>query len=187
VPQPLVVGLGNPGEAYRDTRHNLGFRVLDELARRLGAGPGRVECNAVLRETPEVILAQPLTYMNRSGYAARCLAERRGVEPAAVLIVYDDVHLPLGRLRFRSKGGPGGHKGMASVIHNLRSEGVPRLRLGVGVEGDAVPGEGLVDYVLGPFTAAELPLVDPLVERAADACLCWLRQGAEVVMRQFNG
>ncbi|MGH9464164.1 MAG: aminoacyl-tRNA hydrolase [Thermoanaerobaculia bacterium] len=187
MPQPLVVGLGNPGEEYRDTRHNLGFRVLDELARRLLAGPGRVECNAVVRETAEVTLAQPLTYMNRSGYSARCLAERRGVEPAAFLIVYDDVHLPLGRLRFRSKGGSGGHKGMASVLHNLRSEEIPRLRLGVGREQGVVTGEGLSDYVLGPFGPTELALADELVERAAAACLCWLREGAEAVMRQFNG
>ncbi len=187
MPLPLVVGLGNPGEEYRGTRHNLGFRVVDALARRLDAGPGRVECNAALREAAEATLAKPLTYMNRSGFAARCLAERRGVEPAGLLIVYDDVHLPLGRLRFRSQGSPGGHQGMASVIHNLRSEGIPRLRLGVGREGEAVAGERLVDYVLGTFTEEERPEVERLVERGAEACLCWLRDGAEAVMQRFNG
>ncbi len=187
MPLPLLVGLGNPGEEYFGTRHNLGFRVLDELARELGAGAGRVECNAVLRQTAEAMLAQPSTYMNRSGYAVRCLAERHGVETTEILIVYDEVQLPLGRLRFRSQGSPGGHRGMASVIHNLRSEAIPRLRLGVGREGEAWPAGGLVDYVLGPFTPEEKPLVDEMVTRATAACLCWLREGAEAVMRGFNG
>jgi PTH1 family peptidyl-tRNA hydrolase len=183
---PLVVGLGNPGEEYRETRHNLGFRVLDALAERLGGDRGRLECNAMVRETSEAALAQPLTYMNRSGYAVRCLAERRGVAPAAVLVVYDDVHLPLGRLRFRPKGSAGGHRGMASVLHNLRSEEIARLRLGVGPEDDVLPGEGLADYVLAPFTTEERQQADELVGRAAEACLCWLRRGPEAVMREFN-
>lgn len=183
----LVVGLGNPGEEYRETRHNLGFRVVEALVRGLDATPVRVECNALVRQSPDAALAQPMTYMNRSGYAVRCLAERHRVEPADVLIVYDDVHLPLGRLRYRGKGGPGGHRGMASVIENLRSDEVPRLRLGVGPEGAEVAGEDLSDYVLTPFAAEDRPRVQELVERAAEACLSWLREGPETVMRRFNG
>ncbi len=185
--QRLVVGLGNPGEEYRQTRHNLGFRVVEELVRRLAAPGGRLECNAMLWETPAVVLAQPLTYMNRSGHAVRCLTERRGYLSAHVLIVYDEVHLPLGRLRFRSKGSPAGHKGMASVIHSMRTEEVPRLRLGVGREAEEqVGGEELIDYVLSPFTSAERRLAEELVQRAAEACLCWLEEGPEAVMQRYN-
>jgi len=116
----LIAGLGNPGERYRGTRHNLGFRVVDELAGRLGAGPPRLECNALVAAAGGVTLVRPQTYMNRSGHAARCLLERRGFEPGDLMVVYDDVNLPLGRLRMRPKGSPGGHRGMESVVHSLR-------------------------------------------------------------------
>ena len=128
----LILGLGNPGERYRDTRHNVGFRVVEELARRRGVRLRTAECASLVGEGPELVLAQPQTYMNRSGYAARCLLERRGLAPQDLLIVFDDVHLPLGRLRLRPSGSPGGHRGMESVLENLRSAEVPRLRLGVG-------------------------------------------------------
>jgi len=155
-----VVGLGNPGERYRGTRHNVGFRVVEELARRHGARLGTLECNALVGDfvrapaappPPEVeqaaggvLLAQPLTYMNRSGYAVRCLVERHGLAPSDLLVVLDEVHLPLGRLRLRRSGSPGGHRGMESVVENLQSDEVPRLRLGVAGEGGAPEGRLLV-------------------------------------------
>jgi len=136
---------------------------------------------------PGVLLALPQTYMNRSGYAARCLAERRGFAPPDVLVVFDDVHLPLGRLRLRRAGSPGGHRGMESVVENLQSDEVPRLRLGVAGEGGApAGGDELVEFVLSPFAPEEHPAVDDMVARAADACLAWLDQGIEAAMNAFN-
>lgn len=184
----LIVGLGNPGRRYRHTRHNLGFAVVEELARGWGLALRSSQCKALVAEGEGVILAQPQTYMNRSGYAVRCLVERHGCAPEKVLVVYDDVALPLGRLRLRPAGSPGGHRGMESVVNNLRSEAVPRLRLGVGpVEGSPPAGEDLVDYVLDRVGRSEEPLVDDMVHRAAAACALWVEQGAEAAMNEFNG
>jgi len=187
----LVLGLGNPGPKYADTRHNLGFRVVDALAARLGIAVDRMECNALVGGGgriggAEVLLAKPLTYMNRSGHAARCLLERRGLEPPAVLVVYDEASLPLGRLRLRPAGSPGGHRGMESVIASLRTDQVPRLRLGIAPEGEPPGGDELVDFVLEPFARAERETAAEMVERAADACLAWLEEGAEAAMNRFN-
>ena len=182
----LVLGLGNPGERYRGTRHNLGFRVVRELAGRMSIGLDRVECSALVGEADELLLAMPQTYMNRSGYAARCLTDRHEIEPGHALVVYDDVELPLGRLRLRRSGGPGGHRGMESVIRNLRTEEVPRLRLGIRPQPDRAPDD-LVEFVLEPFLADERQEVETLVERAADACRAWLEQDIETVMNRFNG
>ena len=125
--------------------------------------------------------------MNRSGYSLRCLVQRHEVLPEDCLVVYDEVRLPLGRVRFRVGGSPGGHRGMESVINNLRTQAIPRLRLGVGkAEGDP-PGEDLVEYVLEPFTADETEEVETLIERAADACEAWLEEESQQVMNEFNG
>ena len=185
-PQRLLAGLGNPGSKYAATRHNLGFRVIDEVARRRGTFLDRVECNALLAPG-NPLLAQPQTFMNRSGYALRCLAERYDVAAQDCLVVYDDVHLPLGKLRFRLRGSPGGHRGMESVVNNLRTEAVPRLRMGVGSSEGAPAGEDLVEYVLQPFRADERDEVESLVERAADACEAWLEEEPQRVMSRFNG
>jgi PTH1 family peptidyl-tRNA hydrolase len=186
-PVRLIVGLGNPGRRYRKTRHNLGFDVVDELARRWERPLRSSECNALVAECDGVVLAQPQTYMNRSGYAVRCLAERHGCATEDVLVVYDDVALPLGKLRLRPAGSPGGHRGMESVVNNLRSDAVPRLRLGVGPADGSLAGDELVDFVLGRVTRAERPLVQDMVERAASACEVWLQQGSEVAMNEYNG
>lgn len=136
---------------------------------------------------PPVLLALPQTYMNRSGYAARCLAERHGFAPEDVLVVYDEIYLPLGRLRLRRSGSPGGHRGMESVVENLRSDDVPRLRLGVARGDGATPGgDDLADFVLSPFAPDERPAVDDMIAKAADACLAWLDQGIEAAMNAFN-
>lgn len=180
----LILGLGNPGERYDQTRHNLGFRVIDEVARRREAPVAREECAARVGEAPGLLLAKPQTYMNRSGYSARCLVERHGLEPAALLVVYDEAALPLGRLRLRPAGSPGGHRGMESVLGELRTDEVPRLRLGIAPE---EPAEDLVEFVLAPFAESELEAVDAMVVRAADACESWLAEGAEAAMARFNG
>jgi peptidyl-tRNA hydrolase, PTH1 family len=168
--------------------------VVEELARRrgiaLGAlGPlGEEECNARVGRDGDLLLALPQTYMNRSGYAAHCLVERHGFSPAEVLVVFDDVNLPLGRLRLRRGGSPGGHRGLESVVEELRTDQVPRLRLGVAGEGGPPPGgELLVDFVLTPFTPEERPVVEEMIGRAADACQVWLAEGLEAAMRGWNG
>jgi peptidyl-tRNA hydrolase, PTH1 family len=190
----LILGLGNPGEEYRDTRHNVGFRVVDELARRWGVSLDRLECNSrtgrlgAPGDGPgEVLLVQPQTYMNRSGYAARCFAERLQLEPSALLVVYDEVNLPLGRLRLRRSGSPAGHRGLESVIENLRTAEVPRLRLGIGAPDGPPAGEDLPAFVLSPFLAGERETVEEMVRRAADAAETWLREGADAAMQRFNG
>ncbi len=185
-PRRLVLGLGNPGERYRGTRHNLGFQVVRGLADRLSVVLDRVECAALVGTHDRLLLAMPQTYMNRSGYAARCLTDRHEIEPRNALVVYDDVELPLGRLRLRRGGSPGGHRGMESVIRNLRTEEVPRLRLGIRPESDRAPDD-LVEFVLEPFRADERLAVEALIERATDACQAWLELDIETAMNRFNG
>ena len=189
----LILGLGNPGEEYRDTRHNVGFRVVDELARRWQVAVDRLECNSLAGrlaradgEGGDALLAKPQTYMNRSGYAARCFAERYDLEPSAVLVVYDEVNLPLGRVRLRRSGSPAGHRGLESVIENLRTAEVPRLRLGLAAAAGRPLGEDMVDYVLSPFSPDELEIVAGMVRLAADACETWLREGVEAAMNRHN-
>ena len=183
----LIVGLGNPGQVYAETRHNLGFKVVARLARRWKTALGRLECNALVGEATEVLLAAPQTYMNRSGYAVRCLVEGRGVEPADILVVFDDVNLPLGRLRLRPGGGPGGHRGMESIVQNLQTEEIPRLRLGIAPEETEMSSDELVEFVLSVFDTDERETVELLIERAADACESWLQEGTEATMNRFNG
>lgn len=183
----LIVGLGNPGRRYRHHRHNLGFRVIEELSRRLEIHLDRDECHAVVGKALGLLLAQPQTYMNRSGHAVRCLLELHEIPVENVLIIYDDVNLPLGRLRLRPEGGPGGHHGMESIIENLRTPRVARVRLGVAPQenGEALPAD-LIDLVLSPFTPEELPAVESMITAAADACVVWMREGMPGAMNRFN-
>ena len=194
----LILGLGNPGEPYRDTRHNVGFRVVEELARRWHLTLDRLECNAltahatlasdIAGEGDAVLLAKPQTYMNRSGHAAHCFVERYELDPASVLVVYDEVNLPLGKLRLRRAGSPAGHRGLESILESLRTAEVPRLRLGVAPLGDTrPPGEELADFVLSAFAEDEREETEAMIRRAADAVEVWLRDGAEAAMGKFNG
>lgn len=182
----LVVGLGNPGRDYETTRHNLGFRVVREIARRWRVELNQLECNALIADAPKALLAAPQTFMNRSGYAIRCLTERREIGASSILVVYDDVALGLGRLRLRGSGGPGGHRGMESVIQNLRTDEIPRLRLGIADLDAQMQPDELVDFVLAPFSSSEQSTVEELVVRGADACESWLHEGLEVTMNRFN-
>lgn len=162
-----VVGLGNPGEEYALTRHNIGFRVVDRVAEGQGArwrkGWWKNYWEAEVRAL-ELVLCKPATYMNRSGEAVAALCARRGFEAEEVLVVYDDVDLPLGRLRARLRGSSGGHKGMQSILDHLKTEAVPRLRVGIGAsEGDCV------EYVLSRFRVEEERTVGEVVTAAAEA------------------
>lgn len=196
----LVLGLGNPGPQYRETRHNVGFRVVEEIARRLGApfdgDAARDECGSRVVSAGDLTLALPQTFMNRSGYAARCLVEVHGFAPEEILVVYDEVALPLGRLRLRRGGSPAGHRGIESILQQLRTDQIPRLRLGVGrgarppgEEGAAKPPElpSLVDFVLAPFLPEEREAVAAMILRAADACSTWAAEGVDVAMTRWNG
>jgi aminoacyl-tRNA hydrolase len=175
--QAGVAGLaGRPGE---DAGAPAGEPAVD----------GSVESGASeidAREPASVLLVQPQTYMNRSGYAARCFAERHGLAPADFLVVYDEINLPLGRLRLRRGGSPAGHRGMESILENLRTDEVPRLRLGVAPERGSPPGADLVEFVLAPFETGDQEAVDAMIARAADACEAWLKQGVEAAMNRFN-
>jgi PTH1 family peptidyl-tRNA hydrolase len=189
VPGPaLVLGLGNPGGEYANHRHNIGFRVLDELASAHDLSFHRVKWARAREAKGEiggrmVILAKPQTFMNLSGRAAGRLSRHYEISPGRILVVYDDLDLPLGRLRLRAQGGAGGHKGMRSIIETLGTQAFPRLRVGI----DRPPG-GLdpAEYVLQPFREQEAIQVGQVVERASAAIECWLEQGIEVAMDQYN-
>ena len=167
----------------------MGFRVVEELARRWGISADRLECGALVGGGVDgrPWLARPQTYMNRSGYAARCLLERHELDPAQILVVYDEINLPLGRLRLRRSGSPAGHRGLESILENLRTDQIPRLRLGIAPEAGVPSGEDLPDFVLSPFAADEEDTVAEMIRRAADACETWDGEGADVAMRRFNG
>lgn len=171
----LVVGLGNPGPEYAGTRHNVGFEVLDRVAAataRAFVRRGRSLEARGEREGVPFVLAKPQTYMNASGRAVRDLLDELGAE-AELLVLCDDFHLPLGRLRCRARGSDGGQKGLASV-NALAGRDVPRLRLGLGEPPDAVPAE---DWVLRPFKRGERPEADAMLDRAAALVLDWLGHG----------
>jgi len=186
-PARLVVGLGNPGPDYADTRHNVGFRVIDRLAEATGIA---VEAEAARSLVGEGVwrghplaLAKPMTFMNRSGQAVLALMKRYDLEPDDVLVVYDDLALPVGAIRLRAKGGAGGHNGVQDLIHRLNSTEFPRLRVGVG---DSFPRGGQVQYVLSPFEEEERPAVEEAVAAAAEAALTFVRDGLTVAMNQHN-
>jgi PTH1 family peptidyl-tRNA hydrolase len=183
-----VVGLGNPGERYRRTRHNAGFMVVDELAARAGAGRGRAEADAWVAEAQvageEVLLVKPLTFMNRSGVAVDALLAARGGSPGDVVAVLDDAALELGELRVRERGSHGGHNGLRSLVEILGTEEIPRVRVGIR-KGD-LPDD-LAEYVLSDFPEEEVLVVQEMVGLAADAVECLLREGPGPAMNRFNG
>ena len=183
----LVAGLGNPGEPYRGTRHNVGFEVVDAIARRQGLGFESAPADAMQAKwrRPEglVILAKPLTFMNRSGIAVGDLSRFYKVAAPDLLVVCDDVNLPLGRLRARAAGSEGGHNGLRSIAESLGTIDYARLRIGVG-RGDAA--RDLADHVLATFEADEGPGVDDAIARAADAVEMWVSDGLSAIMNAYN-
>jgi PTH1 family peptidyl-tRNA hydrolase len=184
----VVVGLGNPGPEYAETRHNVGFMCVDELARRYGASWQDRTADlhslvATMRlDDLTLVLAKPQTFMNRSGSAVRALIQKLGVGHQQCLVVYDDMDLPFGTLRLRERGSPGTHNGMRSVIAALEDDDVPRLRVGIS---QASPG-GATAHVLSEFQPAEREAVQDLVQRAADASVAWAIDGAAVAMNRYN-
>ena len=184
----LVVGLGNPGGQYDNTRHNAGFMVADELARRGGFSIQRVKFKALTAAVPiggqGALVMKPTTYMNLSGEAVGEAARFYKLSHDRVLVVSDDVDLPLGKLRLRTSGSAGGHNGLKSIIQHLGSDRFPRLKVGVG--GKPHPDYDLADWVLGKLQGEDKKLMDETVKRAADAVECLLKEGLEKAMNQFN-
>jgi len=182
----LVVGLGNPGERYASTRHNVAWRVLDELAARHGGRDAEGHATYRWRQASiagrAVGLLQPLTYMNLSGDALQEWRERHGAEEQ-LLVVSDDVYLPLGSVRVRASGSTGGHRGLESIEAAVGSPDYARLRIGVGA---AESAEALREHVLEEFAPEELPALEEAVRRAADAVESWLSEGATGAMNRFN-
>lgn len=183
-----IVGLGNPGESYRNTRHNIGFRVIENLESEHGATV-RHSCKSYrLAEyslgLETVHLLKPLTFMNCSGHGLMDYLTSSRTDVSDILVVADDVYLPLGRLRIKRSGGDGGHNGMASIIEFLGTEFFPRLRLGVGSPSNA--GE-LATYVLHPFGTDEEPVVEKGILRAREAIDAYVLDGIDAAMNRFNG
>ena len=182
-PIRLVAGLGNPGSEYEQTRHNIGFLVVDRVAAQSGSTwENSNKWGARWTKVGDVLLVKPMTYMNRSGQPLQAFAQFHKIGPAEILIVLDDFALPLGRLRIRMSGGPGGHNGLESVLAQFGTEEIPRLRIGIG----GAPGEGSVDYVLGRFFEEERPLVLSTIDRAAEAVKCAIDNGLVSAMNTFN-
>jgi PTH1 family peptidyl-tRNA hydrolase len=185
----LIAGLGNPGRQYAGTRHNVGFEVLDLLARRHGLEFETAPADALMTKwrTPltsgGVLLVKPLTFMNRSGIAVGELARYFRIEVPDILVIVDEVALDLGRLRARARGSAGGHNGLKSIAEHLGTEEYPRLRLGVG-RGDA--RRDLADHVLATFDAEEATLASEMIARAADAAESFIESDIESVMNTFN-
>lgn len=178
-----VAGLGNPGPEYTGTRHNIGFMVIDELAAQLGlAWEKSTRWDALTSKQVDLVLAKPLSFMNRSGYPLVAIAHFYKMAPSEILVVLDDLALPLGRIRIRPGGGTGGHNGLDSVIMQFGTEEIPRLRIGIG----AAPTAGSVDYVLGRFFEEERALVNSAVERAVQAIKCAVDNGVVAAMNTFN-
>jgi PTH1 family peptidyl-tRNA hydrolase len=182
----LIVGLGNPGMEYERTRHNVGWRVVQAFARKFRIEIAKHEKNALTGTGRvaggSVIVAKPLTYMNLSGDAVRLLVNGYLESPAEMIVVYDDIDLPLGKLRIRPNGSSGTHNGMRSIVAELATENFPRLRVGIGASDQG----RLRDYVLDEFSPEEEPIVSRAVERSVDALFLFVRGDLKRAMNLFN-
>ncbi len=184
----LIVGLGNPGEEYKNTRHNIGFECLNAIARRHNLDFNKKQAKARIAEgrigDQRVVLAKPFTYMNLSGQAVIGLINWYKITPATeLLVIYDDMDIPFGTLRLREKGSPGSHNGMKSIIGQLGNQVFPRIRFGIG-QGPA--GRDAASYVLGRFTRDEQEQLPALIERVADATDTIVRESFTIAMNRFN-
>jgi len=183
----LIVGLGNPGSRYRGTRHNVGWEVLERLARKHGIAieedTGWAEVGRGDIGPHRVVLARPMTYVNASGMAVQDLKRRYRVKPSDLFLIVDDLDLPLGRLRLRPKGTAGGHNGLRSVIEALGTDGFPRMRVGIG----RPPGKmDAADHVLARFSAEERQMLNDALDRAVEALEVAIVDGVDVAMNRFN-
>lgn len=186
----LIVGLGNPGKEYAGTRHNAGFLLAEKLGERWHASWSRekkfsARVAKVERGGQKIILSQPQTFMNASGEAVAALKNFYQIADNKILIVVDDADLPLGEIRMRGSGSSGGHHGLESIEQHLATRNFARLRIGIGRRDS--DGRQITNYVLGEFSAEEQKLVEKILTRATEQIECWLRDGIEKAMSQFNG
>lgn len=183
----LIVGLGNPGRAYRETRHNIGFMTVDAFAARHGLKLGKVQNKAIIGNgrigENKVIIAKPQTFMNLSGQAVASLARFYKIPYENIVVVHDDVDLPFSTIRMRPGGGSAGQKGVASVIQLIGTQEFPRLRMGIG----RPPGQmDAAAYVLQEFSRSETELLPAFLDRAVEALICFLSEGLDIAMNRFN-
>jgi len=179
----LIAGLGNPGPEYATTRHNVGFMVVDQLAAQFGSTWEKsAKWDALWGKCGNVFLAKPMSFMNRSGHPLFAVAQFYKITAGEILVVLDDLALPLGRLRLRLSGGSGGHNGLESIIMQFGTEEIPRLRIGIG----EAPWEGSVDYVLSRFFDEEKPIVRSTIDHAVEALKCAIDKGLVSAMNTFN-
>ena len=186
----MIVGLGNPGKDYDRTRHNVGFRTIDLLAASLNTQVNRLKFRALVSPVvtcggKKVMLMKPQTYMNLSGAAVSALAAYYKVKPDHILVIFDDISLPVGRIRIRRDGSAGGHNGIKSIIQSLGTDQFPRVKVGVGAKPH--PDYDLADWVLSKFSAQEEKALAPALENAAAAALLLLEQGVEKAASAYNG
>jgi peptidyl-tRNA hydrolase, PTH1 family len=182
----IVVGLGNPGSEYSATRHNVGFMTVDALAESWKVGNWRTKFDALIAEhraDEPILLVKPQTYMNHSGYAVNAILSWYKLTMDDLIVVYDDLDLPLGKLRLRAQGGSGGHRGIESILVHLGQDAFNRVRIGIGRPPDYMEA---ANYVLGRFTAEEIPLVVPVIKRAAEAVEAIIEHGATKAGSLFN-
>ena len=183
----VIIGLGNPGPQYVQTRHNVGFMAVEELARRHGASKPRIKFEAEIAEVPvgseKMLLVAPQTYMNRSGRTARKIVDFYELTPGDLLVICDDMNLDSGRIRLRPAGSAGGQKGLVDIISHLGTQEFPRLRIGIG----RPPGEmTATNYVLGRFSKREAEDIEAAVRKSADAAETWVREGISAAMSRYN-
>lgn len=187
MPLKLIVGLGNPGAAYVNTRHNLGFMALDSLAEKLGVRIDKSKHDGLMAEAvhggQKLLLLKPQTYMNLSGNCVAQHARNRVFDPADILVVVDDIALPLGKLRLRAGGSAGGHNGLKSTIERLGTQDFHRMRMGVG---DKREGRDLADHVLSKFRPEEREAVDNIRQRAVEGMLLWATLPIDEAMNRVN-
>ena len=187
--QWLLVCLGNPGKQYESTRHNIGFLAADELQRRTGAKFNKLRFRALTGEVTlggkRVLVVKPQTYMNLSGEAVKLAGGFYKIPPERILVISDDVSLPLGKLRIRAGGSAGGHNGLKNIIAHLGTDQFPRIRVGVGEKPH--PDYDMADWVLGRFQGEDKKAIDAAVKRAADAVECLIGEGVDRAMNRFNG
>ena len=184
----LLVGLGNPGRQYKDTRHNFGFMLIDRIAVRLNARGMKVQSKAIVTnaiyEDRKLILAKPQTYMNLSGQSVQGLVNFYKIPLTNVMVLSDDLDIPFGTIRIRAAGGPGGQRGLSSVIENLGTKDFPRLRLGIG----RPPGRmDPANFILQNFSRDEMKSISEILDAAADAVLEFVKNGLSAAMNKFNG
>lgn len=183
----VIVGLGNPGNKYAGTRHNIGYEVIDGLAEslsvRMGPGKGPFHIGDGRYRGDKVILVKPTTYMNLSGDAVVQVLNWYKMNPDSCLVCFDDLNLPVGTIRLRPDGSAGGHNGMKDIIRKLGTDRFPRLRIGIG---DDFPEDRQIDYVLSRFSPEERNKMDEILEKAVQAAFVWLTEGIEEAMNQFN-